>query len=136
MQCKYKWHDDTANTIDWMILSSTLASLQTSTNSKRITQFIHEWFPVNGHAGRANMDNNQLCPMCKTCREIQQHFFLSCQELEETWVNKLTNVSPPTTHREYQPNTINQLLLYGLFSHVEQKIIYYQNTSMNQIISN
>jgi hypothetical protein len=114
MQRKYKWNHDTTNTIDWMIHSSALASLQTSTNRKTITQFVHEWFPVNGHAGRANTNNNQLCPMCRNCPETQQHF-LSCQALDATWTNKLTKAisiyDTPET-----PDTTTQLLLWALLT--------------------
>jgi hypothetical protein len=61
------------------------------------------------------MDNNQLCPMCKTCREIQQHF-LSCQDLEETWVNKLTYAistydTPRVPAKHYQPAIIIWFIL-------------------------
>jgi hypothetical protein len=73
LQTKYRWSDNTLANIDWTIHGSALQSFATR-QRKTLTQLIHNWLPVNGHPGRANLPVNQGCPICKATRESQGHF--------------------------------------------------------------
>jgi hypothetical protein len=76
MKTKYNWDNAIIKNIDWTTHSRALQLLQLS-HRKTITQFIHQWLPVNGQPGRALHANSQYWPTCRTVTESQSHF-LQC----------------------------------------------------------
>ena len=94
LQNKYRWSDQTIETIDWQILSRALGRLKG--NHKRIIQqFIHQWLPVNAHHGQAKINTARLCPHCRRNDETHEHF-LFCPTDSDKWNEDITHILQKT----------------------------------------
>jgi hypothetical protein len=73
---KYGWNHKTVNSIMWKQHGKALIGLP-KRMSKTITQFNHDWLPVNASHSINAVGTGRLCPFCTTCDE-DQHHFLCC----------------------------------------------------------
>jgi hypothetical protein len=82
---KYGWDNKTVNNIMWKEHGRALTNIP-KRMCKTITQFNHEWLPVNASHSMNAVGTGRLCPFCATCDE-DQHHFISCTHphLMESW---------------------------------------------------
>jgi hypothetical protein len=114
MQTKYKWEPKTFETIHWTLHGRAMTSLSHS-QMKTTTQMIHEWLPVNGHAGQTKNTAHQSYPLCSHYKETQDHFF-SCNITELHWHTAITD------HRlsiidKYLPAQLANILRWAILNY-------------------
>jgi hypothetical protein len=108
---KYEWSIHTINNIMWTQHGKALLCLP-QRMCKTITQFNHEWLPVNTSPSINAIGTGRLCPYCATCDEDQQHF-LSCSHphLSKQWHDSAVTVkSKLTTYDKHTHHHLIQLI--------------------------
>jgi hypothetical protein len=105
-------------------MSTVSLSNKLSTNQRKtITQFIHNWLPVNGHPGRAQIKQNQICPVCNIHQETQTHF-MTCDNTRDKWVTIL-NEHGLNTPGELDENThLNRILHWAIINYSDVHYTY------------
>jgi hypothetical protein len=105
---KYSWNAQTFDDIYWNGHKNALTSLPGRTY-KSVTQFIHQWLPVNASHSKQLQGTARLCPYCTSCDEDQLHF-LQCNhvDLQTAWKKAADIVHTKLT--KYRSNTHHLLL--------------------------
>jgi hypothetical protein len=94
---KYGWTSHTVNNIMWKQHGKALIILP-KRMCKTITQFNHNWLPVNASYSKNATGTGRLCPFCTTCDE-DQHHFLSCTHplLTDQWKEATVTIKAKLT---------------------------------------
>lgn len=111
LQDKYKWNDQTIESIDWNAHGTALKYLPS--NIKRTTiKLIHRWLPVYGHPGQNIPEEAQQCPCCKAQLETQTHY-MTCEARKDDWQLALNNIMAAASKGKHDKTAL-EILRIGL----------------------
>ena len=74
LQEKYKWSQVVFSQIDWPAVGTILGKISTPTRVKH-SKLMHSWIPVMTRTARYSKSPDNLCPLCLTIPETQDHIF-------------------------------------------------------------
>jgi hypothetical protein len=106
---KYGWDQHTTENIAWTAHGKALMSLPRRM-TKTITQFVHNWLPLNTSYSINAIGTSRLCPFCNLCDEDHQHFIECPHPTPVTlWQEAATSIKHKL--RMYYKQVNNQLLM-------------------------
>ena len=71
---KYKWPNDVFSQIDWPAIGTVFGKISTPTRVKH-SKLMHSWLPVMTRTARYTRSADNLCPLCLTVPETQDHIY-------------------------------------------------------------
>jgi hypothetical protein len=101
---KYEWDHTIYNDVCWNAHGKALTSLPRRMN-KTITQFLHNWLPLNASHSINNLSTGKLCPFCTSCDEDHCHF-LTCPhaKVNQLWLEAATTIKSKLASYDKQIN--------------------------------
>lgn len=100
IQAKYKWSDQTIETIDWQLLGNSLSNFRGS-EKRTLQKFIHHWLPLNAHRGSGKTGSTCFCPCCNNTEETSLHF-IQCPKDAPHWIKDIKHTLRCKTNQDPQ----------------------------------
>jgi len=111
---KFNWPAPATTQVQWSIFQLAITRLR-KTENRFITKYVHEWLPLQDRYHVKSLSIDQLCPSCRSGKEMAQHF-LACPhpDRQKVWTELHQNIQKHSIKNNICSELYN-LIEYGLY---------------------